>query len=308
MHKLPTKDFTTIAPLSAKDLTALMDRADHYAALLKDSKDFPRPLTNKVALNLFFENSTRTRTSFEMAALRLGAKVINWNANTSSMAKDETFDDTIANLAAMGPDAIVIRHKEFAAPDYVASRVSFPVANAGDSWRAHPSQALLDAVTIRQEKGRIDGLTIAICGDLSHSRVAGSDIELFSKMGARIHLIAPPSLMRRPDKLPAGDIHCFESLEDGLPGCDIVMMLRVQKERMEDSEIPDDAAYFTRYGLTQERLALAKPEARVMHPGPLNRGVEIADDVADDPVRSIILKQVANGVPARMAILETLIG
>ncbi len=303
----PHKHLTGIEPLSTADITAILDIAQDYVDMAAEEESPAPTLKGKVILNLFFENSTRTRTSFEIAAKRLGAEVVNWSVATSSMKKDETFDDTIATLNALGPDAVIIRHSEYGAPDYVAARVDCPVINAGDSHRAHPTQALLDALTIRQAKGALEGLTVAICGDLSHSRVAASNIHLLSKMGATIHLIAPPSLMVNPNKLPDGTIKMFDSMEDGLPGCDAVMMLRVQKERMEDSEIPDDTAYFHQYGLTQERLALAKPGAIVLHPGPINRGVEIADDVADDPVQSMILRQVANGVFVRMAVLDLLL-
>ena len=205
----------------------------------------------------------------------------------------------------MEPDAIVIRHSEYGAPSFVANRVDCPVINAGDSWREHPSQALLDALTIKQEKDRLEGLTVAICGDVAHSRVANSNAHLLSKMGAKVRFVAPEVLM--PQKLPVPDIACFDSLEEGIKDADVVMTLRIQKERMDRGTIPNEAAYFNNHGLTFERLKNAKPDVIVMHPGPMNRGVEIADDVADD-ARAMMKRQVANGIPTRMAILDMLIG
>lgn len=295
----------SIQDLSRSDIQALLDRAQYYAQALKDSNWDRKALRNRIILTLFFENSTRTVTSFDIAAKRLGADVVNWNAEHSSLKKDETFSDTIDTLSAMEPDCIVIRHAEYGAPQFVASRVNCPVVNAGDSWREHPTQALLDALTIIQERGTLEDQTIAICGDVAHSRVANSNAHLLTKMGANVRFVAPPML--RPQKLPAPGIECFDTLEDGIKDADIVMMLRVQKERMDRTDIPSDAAYFNSYGLTTERLKYAKPDALVMHPGPMNRGIEIADDVADDPKRSLMKKQVANGVPARMAVLDMLI-
>lgn len=205
----------------------------------------------------------------------------------------------------MKPDGVIIRHSDYGAPDFAASRMGCPVINAGDSWREHPTQALLDALTIQQEKGRLEGLNIAICGDIAHSRVAASNMILLRKMGAHVRIIAPPALM--PEKLPADGIEKFDTLEDGLKGCDIVMALRIQKERMESGLIDSDEHYFAHYGLTGEKLSLAKPDVRVLHPGPMNRGVEIADEVADDPQRSLILRQVTNGVAVRMAVLDLLL-
>ncbi|MBV1889231.1 MAG: aspartate carbamoyltransferase catalytic subunit, partial [Proteobacteria bacterium] len=263
-------------------------------------------LKNKIVLTLFFESSTRTLTSFDIAAKRLGADVVNWNAELSSLKKDETFSETIDTLSAMEPDCIIIRHSEYGAPNYIANRVNCPVVNAGDSWREHPSQALLDALTIIQEKDKLDGLTVAICGDVAHSRVASSNAKLLTKMGANVRFVAPEFLM--PQKLPVEGIECFDSLEEGIKDADVVMTLRIQKERMDRGSIPSDAAYFNNYGLTLERLTFAKKDALVMHPGPMNRGVEIADEVADDPTRSLMKKQVANGIPTRMAILDMVIG
>lgn len=299
------RDLTGIAPLTAEEIRALLSRAEYYANQMNDGFPPQDVLRGKVIFTLFFENSTRTLVSFEMAAKRLGAEVINWDADTSSLKKGESFSDTIQTLNAMGPDAIVIRHHEHGAPEFVARHASCPIINAGDSWREHPTQALLDALTLRQRFGKIEGLTVAICGDIAHSRVANSNMILLRKLGANVHVVAPAALM--PGKFPAEGVKKFETMEDGLKGCDAVMMLRLQKERMQAGLINSEADYFRQYGLTLEKLAYAKPGAAVMHPGPMNRGIEIADDVADDPHRSLILQQVRNGVPVRMAVLEMLI-
>lgn len=296
MHHL-----TGIDTLSKETAIALIDRAQAHADALARGKAIEPALTGKNVISMFFENSTRTRLSFEMAAHRLGANVINWDPETSSVKKNESFLDTILTVDAMRPDAVVVRHSEYEAPVFMARRMSCAVINAGDSWREHPTQALLDALTIRQAHGRIDGLTVAICGDIAHSRVASSNLRLLPMLGARVRVIAPDFLM--PEKFPAAGVETFTDMETGLPGCDIIMMLRNQKERMDSSRIPDDNTFHRQYGLTRARLDLA-PGAFVMHPGPMNRGIEIADDVADDPARSLILKQVANGIPARMAVLE----
>ena len=299
------KHLTGINALKDEEIEALLSKADGYADALDGGNFTSGLLKDRIVVNVFFENSTRTRTSFEMAALRLGAKVINWDPQTSSLSKGETFDDTIRTLDALRPDAVIVRHSDFGAPEYMAKIMRCAVVNAGDSWREHPTQALLDALTLRRHFGKLEGLTLAICGDVAHSRVAGSNMILLPRLGVRVRIVAPPALM--PQKLSQG-IEKFESLDDGLPGCDAVMMLRLQKERMEAGLVKSDAEYFNRYGLTHEKLALANREAVVLHPGPMNRGVEIADDVADDPRRSLILKQVANGVPVRMAVLDALLG
>lgn len=303
-HTLSVQNLLDIAPLTLDDVTHLLDRAAFFKKALAD-KTVPQSLTGKVVLTLFTENSTRTRNSFEMAALRLGAQLMNWDEKISSAQKGETFSDTIRYLNGYCPDAIVMRHHEYNAPHFVQSLVDCPVINAGDSYREHPTQALLDAFTIREHTGKIAGLTIAIIGDLAHSRVANSNMALFTKLGATIHLIAPKNL--QPQKI-APNVKVFDTLEDGLRGCDVVYVLRIQKERMDASLIPDDRAYFHAYGLTPERLALANPNAIVMHPGPMNRGVEISDEVADDPRQSLIFQQGANGVPVRMAVLDALVG
>lgn len=297
-----TRHLTGIQSLSADDITALLDKAQNFADALSSGAKIERTLKRKTIITMFFENSTRTRLSFEMAAHKLGASVINWDMETSSLKKNETFLDTILTVGAMNPDAVIVRHGEYEAPVFMAKRMNCAIINAGDSWREHPTQALLDALTIRQAKGKIAGLTIAICGDVAHSRVAASNMMALSKLGAKIRVIAPDFLM--PQKFPVTGVETFTGMEDGLTGCDIIMMLRNQKERMDSTRIPDDATFHRQYGLTRERLDLAGPQALVMHPGPINRNVEIADDVADDPVRSLILKQVTNGIPTRMAVLE----
>ncbi len=291
--------------VSAGDILTLLARAEYYAQALEDPGYSSALLTGRVIMTLFFENSTRTRTSFDLAAKRLGADAVHWNAATSSQAKGESFKDTVGTLGAMRPDLIVVRHSEDFAPVRVSEMVSCPVVNAGDGKREHPTQALLDALTIRRHFGRIEGLNIAICGDVSHSRVAGSNFHLLTKLGAKLRVIAPPGFM--PASFAVDGVETFSSMEDGLAGVDAVMMLRVQKERISDDTIPDDGAYFTRYGLTRERLALANPGAIVLHPGPLNRGIEIDGAIADDPECSVILRQVQNGVPVRMAVLDLLL-
>lgn len=303
-QKISVSDLCDIAPLTPHDVLTILDRAAFFKDALKN-RTIPKTLAGKVVLTLFTENSTRTRNSFEMAVLRLGGSLMNWDEKISSAQKGETFSDTLHFLNGYQPDAMVMRHHEYNAPNYVAGIMDCPVINAGDSYREHPTQALLDAFTIRECKGRIDGSTVAIVGDLAHSRVANSNVALLTKMGARVHLIAPENL--QPQKLPDGVV-VFDTLEEGLKGCDVVMPLRIQKERMDASVIPNDTAYFHAYGLTLERLSYAKADAIVLHPAPMNRGVEIADEVADDPVRSVIFQQGANGVPVRMAVLDLLIG
>ncbi len=295
---------TGIEDLDKEEIISLLDRAQSYADKLEKGNWKSDLLKDKVILQLFFEASTRTRISFEMAAKRLGASVINWNAESSSMKKDESFLDTIQTLGAMKPNAVVIRHAEYNAPYFVSTQMSCPVINAGDSYHEHPSQALLDALTIRQAKGKIEGLTVTICGDVAHSRVANSNMMLLDKLGAKLRVIAPYELMPENFPVAKGEVKTFSSLEEGLPGSDIVMVLRIQKERMESSLIPDATQYFRSFGLTPDRLDLAGPEALVMHPGPMNRGVEISDDMADHPTRCLVKKQVANGIPTRMAILD----
>ncbi len=295
-----------IDQLSAEEIGIILALADYYADRLDEKSFKPDILRGALVMSLFFEDSTRTRTSFEVAAKRLGADWVNINIETSSVKKGESLLDTVQTLYTIArPDAIIVRHKEYGAPRFIAQHVSCPVINAGDSWREHPTQALLDALTIRRHKGDLKDLTVAICGDIAHSRVAASNMILLTKMGANVRIIAPPLLM--PEKLPVNGVAKFTSMEEGLPGCDIVMALRLQKERMAEGTIASEQAYFKEFGLTPERLALAKQGALVMHPGPMNRNVEIADEVADDPERSLILHQVRNGVPTRMAVLDLLL-
>lgn len=291
--------------ISTEDLTP-----EDIALILKTAKNFKdgkaeSNLTGKNILSLFFEDSTRTRISFEIATNNLNGNFVRWDAQNSSANKGETLQDTVLTLNAMRPDAIIVRHSEFGAPHFVSTIVNCPVINAGDSWNQHPTQALLDAFTLEEHLGKIEGITIAICGDIAHSRVAQSNMILLDKLGANIRIIAPSYLL--PEKFPISDVAVFDNMEDGLKDCDAVMMLRNQKERMQAGLIKSDEEFFQNYGLTKERLAIAKKDAVVLHPGPMNRNVEIADDVADDPNCSLILKQVENGVFIRMAILDLLI-
>jgi len=280
----------------------LMDRAEHWSRELAAGKKIDRVLEGKVFFNLFFEESTRTRMSFELAAKRLGADTINFAASSSSLKKNESYYDTLANLAAMRSDGVILRHSEYNAPRFAAGIFKCPIINGGDSWRSHPTQALLDALTIRQIKGKIAGLTVAICGDIAHSRVARSNYVLLTRLGAKVRIVAPPMLM--PQEKEFTNAERAETLEAGIKDADIIMMLRLQKERMQAGMIDSDSAYFKAYGLTPERLSLAQRDVYVMHPGPMNRGVEISDEVADDPQKSLILKQTGLGVPVRMAVLE----
>lgn len=296
----------SIEDLASEDIHEIMNLAARFDRALEAGTVDGTTLKDKIILMMFYENSTRTLTSFDIAARRLGAQVVVWHPEISSVHKNETFTDTIDTLAAMKPDGLVIRHSEYGAPGFVAGRMACPVINGGDSWREHPTQALLDAYTMIKHKGSLDGLRVAICGDIAHSRVANSNAVLLTKMGAEVRIVAPEFLM--PQKFPIDGVEMFTSMEEGIKDCDVVMMLRIQKERMEMSLIPDTDTYFKDYGLTTERLNLAKADAIVMHPGPINRGVEISDDVADDMSQSMILEQVANGIPVRMAVLQTLIG
>ena len=298
------RHLTGISSLADAEIEQLLRRAQSFADDLDIKPFYSDLLRGRTVMGLFFENSTRTRVSFEMAAKKLGADFITVDLERSSLAKGETLMDTIANLDAMGPDALVIRHSEYGAPDYIARHVACSVINAGDSWREHPTQALLDALTIRQAKGRIESLRIAIVGDVSHSRVAASGMQLFTRLGAHVRIVAPPNLM--PQKIPDG-IETFTALADGIAGCDIVMTLRLQKERMQEGLIDSDAQYARDYGLSHDSLRAAKKDTMVMHPGPLNRGIEITDDLADDTERSLILRQTKNGVAVRMAVFDWLL-
>lgn len=295
-----------IDELDADQIDNILGRAQYYSDALTSGKWDHEKLKDKVILHLFFEHSTRTLTSFEIAAKRLGAQVVNWNPETSSLSKGENFTDTIDTLCSMKPDAIVMRHAEYGAPKFVAARAKCPVVNGGDSWREHPTQALLDALTLRQQFKKLDGLKVTIIGDIAHSRVASSNMQLLTKMGAQVRVVAPAVLM--PEKLPFKEIEAFDDLAKGIEGADVVMTLRLQKERMDNALISSDAAYYNEFGLTVALMDKHAPKAFVMDPGPLVRGVQMEDSLAEDPKRSLILRQVANGIPTRMAVLDMLVG
>jgi len=293
-----------IEPLHPTEITELLDTAQHYAELNRQGRAPRDVLAGLTQINMFFENSTRTQASFELAGKRLGADVMNMAVAQSSVKKGETLIDTALTLNAMHPDLLVVRHPHSGAVNLLAEKVNCAVINAGDGRHEHPTQALLDALTIRRAKGRLQRLTIAICGDIAHSRVARSNLILLGKMENRIRLIGPATLM------PAGvadmGVELYEDMREGLRGADVVMMLRLQKERMDGGFIPSEREYFHRFGLDAEKLALAAPDAIVMHPGPMNRGVEIDGTIADDINRSVIQDQVEMGVAVRMAALDLL--
>ncbi|MEX0281083.1 MAG: aspartate carbamoyltransferase catalytic subunit [Arenibacterium sp.] len=293
-----------IEPLAPGEITTILDMADQYADLNRRAHKHGDALTGLTQINMFFENSTRTQASFELAGKRLGADVMNMSMQTSSVKKGETLIDTAMTLNAMQADLLVVRHPHSGAVNLLAEKVNCAVLNAGDGRHEHPTQALLDALTIRRAKGRLHRLNIAICGDIAHSRVARSNILLLGKMENRIRLIAPPTLM--PSGIGEFGVEVFEDMAEGLKDVDVVMMLRLQKERMDGGFIPSEREYFHRYGLDAEKLTLAKPDAIVMHPGPMNRGVEIDGTLADDINRSVIQDQVEMGVAVRMAAMDLL--
>jgi aspartate carbamoyltransferase catalytic subunit len=292
-----------IEGLSAEEITGLLDLSESYVERnRRPEKD--SLLLGRTVINLFFETSTRTRTSFELAAKRLGADVINMSVAWSSIKKGETLLDTAATLNAMRPDVLVVRHPDSGAVSLLSQKVDGAVINAGDGSHEHPTQALLDALAIRRRRGRLAGLLVAICGDIRHSRVARSNIHLLTTVGARVRVIAPPTLLAPGiDRL---GVEVFTDMKRGLADCDIVMMLRLQTERMQGSFVPSIREYFRFFGLDYARLAAAKPDALIMHPGPMNRGVEIDSEVADDIDRSLIREQVEMGVAVRMACLDVL--
>ena len=293
----------TCEGLSVAEITSLLDIADGAADNNRSAQKKSDLLRGRTLVNLFFEASTRTQSSFELAGKRLGADVMNMNVSTSAVQKGETLIDTAMTLNAMRPDILVVRHHSAGAVELLAQKVDCSVINAGDGAHQHPTQALLDALTIRREKGRIAGLTIAICGDVLHSRVARSNINVLTTMGARVRIIAPSTLLPpHPDRF---GVEVFTNMWDGLKDADVVMMLRLQNERMQGSYIPSSREYFHFFGLDHEKLAHAKPDAIIMHPGPMNRGVEIASTIADHS-RSVIREQVEMGVAVRMAVLEAL--
>ena len=302
--RLSRRDLLAIDDLTRAEAIALLDRAERFAPLLSASVKKLDTLRGRTLINLFFETSTRTQSSFELAGKRMGADVVNMAVRTSAMAKGETLVDTAATLNAMSPDLLVVRHASSGAAALLARKVSCSVINAGDGQHEHPTQALLDAFTIRREKGRIEGLTIAICGDIAHSRVARSNVRLLTLLGARVRLIGPPTLV--PASAARWGVEISHDMRRGLEACDVIMMLRLQLERMQGGLIPSQREFFWFYGLDEDKLRLAKPDALVMHPGPMNRGVEIDSRVADDPRVSLIEKQVRNGVAMRMAVLEAL--
>ena len=300
----PFRHLLAVEGLEPPYIATLLDLAESYALLNRQGKTQRDLLKGRTLINLFFEDSTRTRTSFELAGKRLGADIVNMSVSTSSVNKGETLLDTAATLNAMQTDLLVVRHGQSGAPALLAQKVDAAVINAGDGTHDHPTQALLDALTIRRRKGRLEGLTVAICGDVLHSRVARSNIHLLLTMNARVRIVGPPTLI--PAEAARLGVEVHHSMTTGLKDADVVMMLRLQKERMTGGLVPSAREFFRFYGLDAEKLAVAKPDAIVMHPGPMNRGVEIDSAVADDPTRSVIGEQVEMGVAVRMAVLDLL--
>ncbi len=299
------KHLLGIENLSRDDIVSILDLAEQYVTLNRQSQKRSDTLNGLTQINMFFENSTRTQASFEIAGKRLGADVMNMAMGASSIKKGETLIDTARTLNAMYPDLLVVRHPNSGAVELLSQKVNCAVLNAGDGRHEHPTQALLDALTIRRAKGRLHRLSVAICGDIAHSRVARSNIFLLNKMESRIRLIAPKTLL--PTGIDQFGVEVFDDMAEGLEGVDVVMMLRLQRERMDGAFIPSPREYYHRWGLTAAKLAHAKPDAIVMHPGPMNRGVEIDGDIADDINRSVIQEQVEMGVAVRMAAMELLV-
>jgi aspartate carbamoyltransferase catalytic subunit len=293
-----------IEPLRPQDILSLLDLSDSYVDLNRSPDKHADALRGLTQINMFFEASTRTQASFELAGKRLGADVMNMAMAQSSLKKGETLIDTALTLNAMHPDLLVVRHPSSGAVDLLAQKVNCAVINAGDGRHEHPTQALLDALTIRRKKGRIHRLSVAICGDIAHSRVARSNLILLNKLENRVRLVAPPTLL--PPGIAEFGCEVFHDMREGLEGCDVVMMLRLQKERMDGAFIPSEREYYHRFGLDAEKLACAKDDAIVMHPGPMNRGVEIDGLIADDINRSVIQEQVEMGVAVRMAAMDLL--
>jgi len=292
-------DLISIDDLTDAQIATILDEGDRWFGFNRQPRRNDRRLDGLTILNAFFENSTRTLLSFEIAAKRLGAQMVTMQVEHSSIKKGETLEDTARTLNAMRPDALVIRHGTSGAPRDVAGIMDCPVINAGDGTGEHPTQALLDAATIRRHFGRVDGLKVAICGDLAHSRVARSNGKLLPRLGAKVRFAGPPSLL--PE-----DFEGSGSIDEAVDGADVVMMLRIQRERLDEDLNDGPGEYLARYGLTAERLAKAAPNAVVMHPGPINRGVEIDGALADDSERSLIVTQVEMGVAVRMACLDLL--
>ncbi|MNU90244.1 Aspartate carbamoyltransferase [compost metagenome] len=300
----PRDHFLAAGDLNPPAALALLDLADAFVDFNRQSAKGIDLMRGQTVVNLFFENSTRTSSSFEIAAKRLGADVVTMPVSASSVAKGETLIDTAVTLNAMKPEILVVRHSSSGAVDLLSQKVGCAVVNAGDGRHEHPTQALLDLLSLRRAFGDVGGLTVAICGDIAHSRVARSNVALLSMMGARVRLIGPPTLV--PGDADRWGCEVFHDMKEGLAGCDVVMMLRLQLERMTGALIPSTREYFRFWGLDREKLAWAAPNAKVMHPGPMNRGVEIDSDVADDLTVSLIQDQVEMGVAARMAVLAAL--
>ena len=300
----PHRDLTGIFGLQPWEISYLLDEAEQWIALNRSRSKHDDRLAGLTVITAFFENSTRTLLSFEIAGKRLGADVVNMGVGQSSVKKGETLIDTAVTLNAMRADVLVIRHEASGAVQLIADKVDCPVLNAGDGRHEHPTQGLLDALTIRRRLGRIEGVRVAICGDVLHSRVARSNILALTALGAEVRVIAPPTLM--PAAIERMGVTPFTDFDAGLDGCDVLMMLRLQRERMSGGFVPSPREYHALYGLTPERLERAAPNAIVMHPGPMNRGVEITSSVADHPTRSAITEQVEMGVAVRMACLDVL--
>jgi aspartate carbamoyltransferase catalytic subunit len=302
---LRSKDLISIKDLSAGEIGHILETAAGFKDVLgRDIKKVPA-LRGKTTVNLFYEPSTRTRTSFEVAAKRLSTDVINIAASTSSVVKGETLLDTAKTVLALGADIVVIRHNCSGTPHFLAENIDASVVNAGDGTNEHPTQALLDLFTIKEHKGGIEGLEVAIVGDILHSRVAKSDIYALIKLGARVRLIGPPTLV--PDCLKELGVRIYSDMNAGLEGVDVIMMLRIQLERQGKGFFPSTHEYYRNWGLTAARVARAREDAIIMHPGPMNRGIEIASEVADSS-RSVILDQVTNGIAIRMAVLYLVSG
>jgi aspartate carbamoyltransferase catalytic subunit len=304
VHPFPHRHLTGIAGLKPHEITFLLDEAEQWVTMNRAKTKHDDRLASLTQINAFFENSTRTLLSFEIAGKRLGADVVNMAVAQSSVKKGETLIDTAVTLNAMRADVIVIRHDASGAVQLIADKVDCPVLNAGDGRHEHPTQALLDALTIRRRKGGIAGLKVAICGDVLHSRVARSNILCLGTLGAEVRVVGPPTLL--PPGIDRMGVTAFTDFDEGLDGADVVMMLRLQRERMAGGFVPSEREYHAFWGLTQERLKRAAPDTLVMHPGPMNRGVEITSSVADDIDRSAITEQVEMGVAVRMACLDVL--
>ena len=300
----PKRHFNSVQDLNPPQVDALLDLADAFVELNRRTTKKLDLLKGRTLVNLFFENSTRTQSSFELAGKRLGADTVNMSPRSSSISKGETLIDTAVTLNAMKPDLLVVRHSASGAAALLGQKVGCSVVNAGDGWHEHPTQALLDMLSMRRALGRIGGLTVAICGDVLHSRVARSNVGLLNMMGARVRLVGPPTLM--PADADRWGAEVFHDMREGIAGADVVMMLRLQLERMDGAFVPSTREYFRFYGLDREKLAHAAPGAKVMHPGPMNRGVEIDSEIADDLSVSLIQDQVEMGVAARMAVLASL--